>query len=92
MRCPTDCSFDRIVHSIVVDMKGHAKNIHSDVSWHDEQHAKIASTREVVDVVLGSHLDPLAINLEKDRWELILARSDDDSTLELPIIDLCVFE
>ena len=68
-------------------MDWHAKDVHSHVRRHDEKQAVHAIAAVIEHVVHGFGLDPLAIDLEEERWQLVLALGEDDTLLVTPVIN-----
>jgi len=66
MGSPADDAGDRVVNRVVVDKEGHTDDVHRGVDRQDEQQAVNAISIEVVEVVIGTGLNPVFVDQEKD--------------------------
>jgi len=81
-----------VVNSVIIDVDRHAENVHGHVRRHDEEQAVDPCALVIKFVVFSASLDPLAVDLEVNGWQLVGALREDDSLLVAPVIDVGLFE
>ena len=85
MRRPADSAGNRVVDRVVVDVEGHAEDVHWQVDRHDEEDAHGLIIGDGEEVVFGVDLEPFRFEHEVEVRVGGVARSEHKAILETPV-------